>query len=632
MATPILMIGAALALIATALFAWAGSKTYAFTFGALAGILGLGVVGKLSPMLLLVLLLAIGFTAIFMMVTKSARAQRICVGVSAVALAFGLGTMIPGSPSTVQAQESITLTSADGGSDDGRVSGHVTGDDISTDDADEADIPDIHYYAYDAEPGTNNMGPAHHFSTVEDALNRLDLKLRRDPLYAATLYGSSHHGNNVNEVAIKQGATEMVDNRKLQMTSATTYMNAIDDAWLADFGDARYRSLGMIPGKDSSKMPTLTQFTELPKLGQALVLKLKNGGTVILRANCDLQPSFKSEVPRVSQPATPEKQPTEKPQTYVPPTGGAQPPPVVKTPPPNKPPKTETPPPPKTTTPPPTKTTTPPPTTETTPPTTTPPTTTPPTTTPPTTTPPTTTPPTTTPPTTTPPTTTPPTTTPPECPPEHPDCKDPDAGPDGPSEHPGAPAPDPDEVETEEPTEENPIDPGVTEDEDAPGVEAPGATDVPEEPREDVPDPVEGAPEEGGAIPDPDGNATDTTGTNDIQSVPESTWEEIVPAEPAVNAPAPEAPAEVAPPAAEPQVEPYVEPAPAPVEEAPAPADVPAPEAPADVTNDIVETDIDLMSDSEDQSRVSLILAIAAILLVALVCGVAPLKSRSSKE
>ena len=445
--------------------------------------------------------------------------------------------------------------------------------DLSTDVS--SDQPDgemtVHYYAYEAEEGTNQFGPRISLTNADDGIARLKEKMFSDPLFTSAVLLSTKYGRNVTDDSIMELARTYEADHVTWKQASTDYLdNWVKSARLADGGEESYYSLGMIPGSDPSEMPQITQFSEQPSLGQVLVLEIENGGTLYLRVDCDLQPAFKSKVPNVSKPAVKESKPKQEAKPYggghapkgpwyKKPQGGAKPPTPVtppKTTPPKTTPPTETPPT-KTTPPtkPPTKTppTTTPPTTEPptpptpkppTPPTTTPPTTTPPTTEPPTTTPPTT-PPTTTPPTTTPPTTTPPTTEPPEpCePPKDKDCKDPDAGPDAPPEHPGAGEPT-EPAESELPDEPNPIDPDVPTD----------APVEPEETRTEVPEPIEsGAPTPdepgtGGVDPDGDGGiGIDGSGLHsDESSNADTSWVDTLPD----PAPAPSAPADEAPPAA----------------------------------------------------------------------------------
>lgn len=380
----------------------------------------------------------------------------------------------------------------------------------------------IRYYAYEAEPGTNNMGPAIHLNTAQDGLNRVGEKMTKDPLYAATLVEFRQHGASMNQEAAHRRAQGYVKNRQAQMNDAQALLAQIDSAYLADFGATRYESLGMIPGSNSQEMPTLTKFSSQPAMEQTLVVKFKDGRGMYLRVACDLQPSVFEGFKGVPTPPTPERPPSVPPTPYVPPTGGVPPPSTTQVPPTSGTPTPST----STST---TKTTTK--TTETT------------------TTGTTTTGTTTTKTTTTPSTTVPTTSTTPSCPPEHPDCKDPDGGPpttDGQTPNP-APSGEP---ETTVPVEPNPIDPGVPTDAPAPGVGAPSATNVPTAPRptEELPAPVEPAPEPsnpGTGSSDPDAQSAPAPQMG-AASAPAA----IAPAPAPIQQPAPVAPAPVAEPQA----------------------------------------------------------------------------------
>ncbi|NLA43152.1 hypothetical protein GX865_03315 [Candidatus Saccharibacteria bacterium] len=471
----------------TILFVWAKSHPAFWLAGVTMTIsMAAGLMGWLTWKTIGVFVSVIAVTLLLALIVRTPKVFAVPVVASLTILSIGAFMATNG----VAQAESISLTS-NGVVDSGSVQSHVSGNDITSNPASE--VAEIRYFAYEAEAGTNNFGPAFHFDSAQDALGRVELKLRQDPLYAAAIYKAVTHGKDLSEEDVYRGAEAMVADRQLQQNTANTFMDNIQEAWLADFGESEYYSLGMIPGENPNEMPKLTKMTRLPHLGQALVVKMNNGRSVVLRAACDLQPSFRTDMPNVQAPETPEKAPTAPIRTYAPPTGGAQPP-APRTTEPSSPRTTGTTTPsttqPSSTQPtqPTTSTTTP--TTATTTPTTS----------------------------TTTPTTT---TTEPTTPTTPSEGKDPSAGPQPPEGHTPAPAPS-GEPEPTPPVEPIPADPSIPADDPAPGVPAPGASDVPSEPRptEDLPAPIEPAPDPsdpGTSIPDPDGPAAVQEPSSPIQ-------------------------------------------------------------------------------------------------------------------
>ena len=391
------------------------------------------------------------------------------------------------------------------------------------DDEDYLNSLEVTYFAYDAEPGTNNMGPAQTFNSAADGLGRMYEKVA-DPLWLATVTESAINGRNLDGADVERRASNLANDPAKHKEQARLFMENIEDISLVNLGDTPYVSLGMeVSGNDRSVTPKLTQFSNQVALGEALFVRFKNDGSMLLRAACDLQPSFTREVKNVDKPSQPEKAPTKPPTKWTPPTGGGNPPPPIggdEPPPPTTKTTTSTPPPSTTTT---TTTTTttsePPPSTSTT------------------------------------------TTPPPDCPPESPDCKDEDAGADPDPNHPGAPDPT-EPAESELPDEPDPIDPTVPEEDADPGAEAPGASNVPTEPREDVTPPEDDNTDLNTGGTDPDGNSggshepiendnsnSNSGGGNDagsniegnggIADAPSGGAEDALPAAPQNNEPAP---------------------------------------------------------------------------------------------
>lgn len=552
---------------------------------------------QVSVIVLLVSILL--FCVVF--ISNTPRTQKIVAAGSVmtlgVAVIFGVSTMLA-NPSSMPVSSSIGMLER------GDVVPYPVTNTASSSEIDDAvklasvnsNIPAIKYYAYDAEPGTYNFGPAIRLSSAEDGVARFGVKLTSDSLYAGTIDQFRHHAGAMSQAAAHRQAERFVDDRQAQMDFAMATLNDIEGAWLVDMGETRYDSLGMsTEGRNIQKMPKLTKFSRQPAMKQTLVIRFKDGTGMYLRVECDLQPALISGFANVPTPAIPERTPTVPPKPYTPPspppTGGATPPPPSTSP--NVPPTTAV-----TTT---TNTAT---TKTTTTGTTTTDLTTSKTTTKTTTTG------SSTPTTSETPSTTVPT---PTCPPEHPDCKDPDVGTDPPEGHTPAPAPS-GEPETTVPVEPNPIDPDVPTDAPAPVIPAPGATNVPSEPRptQELPAPVGPAPapsDPGTHIPDPDAQSAPRMNASDapVQEVPMAP----IPVQeaPAAVAPAPEL--QQAPATALPQ------PQEAPVEAAPAPAEA-AESALPTVT---VETEqVEPMSFNQQSTSIQM-LTLIGVLSICLLLG-----------
>lgn len=215
----------------------------------------------------------------------------------------------------------------------------------------------ITYYAYKAEPGTNNDGPAITLTKAEDGLARLNEKTGNDPAFLAqvTEYDVAHEG--FDNARAQRRAEMYAQKADARHNDAAAFMENIKKADLVSMNGVRYDSTGMIPSKnwDESKLPQLTKFSIQPDLGQVLVVTMKDGDVLFFRVACDLQPSA-PHFPNVSPPATPEKPAVTPPTPYVPPTPPTKvTPPPPKTTPPTSPPTTT---PPSSTTTPPSSTTT----------------------------------------------------------------------------------------------------------------------------------------------------------------------------------------------------------------------------------------------------------------------------------
>ena len=221
------------------------------------------------------------------------------------------------------------------------------------------------YFAYEAEPGTNNMGPSIVVNSADDGVIRLTEKLVRDSLYSSLIQESLINGRNIELASIYKRAEIYAKDDNLRYQDAIKLIGSIDSVYLSDFGNTAYYSSGMVTGNNPSVMPEITSLSMLREMKQTLVVKFNNGHVLFLRVECDLQPSWAASFRKVPvSPNAVENPPKVPPAPYKPPT-----PPVPPVPP--APPSTTTPPPPTTTTltPPPSTTTPPPPPVTTTPPT-----------------------------------------------------------------------------------------------------------------------------------------------------------------------------------------------------------------------------------------------------------------------
>lgn len=294
-------------------------------------------------------------------------------------------------------------------------------------------VPAVHY-ANQAEPGTNNFGPRLAVTTIDDINNRLAEKLVKDPTFLAAVDHASLHREAMSHQQARTDAVAYLDDTK-RLDGARKFVDQVNSTAIVDQHGVKYESLGQIPNKDGG-LPTLTAFSTQQDMGYALLVNFKDGRLpLLLRIDCDLQPSFPKAFTSVPRYGKKEKVATQAPRPFVPPASMQPPKPkpqVVQITTPKPTPKPKPTPTPKTTTPGTptpstttvTTTTTPTPTPSNPPKTTTPPV------------------PSTTTPTTTQPTTTPKTTTPTPTPSDG--KKDPEAGPAAPEGH-TKPAPKPSE-------------------------------------------------------------------------------------------------------------------------------------------------------------------------------------------
>lgn len=457
-------------------------------------------------------------------------------------------------------------------------------------------VPAVHY-ANQAEPGTNNFGPRLAVTTIDDINNRLAEKLVKDPTFLAAVDHASLHREAMSHQQARTDAVTYLDDTK-RLDGARKFVDQVNSTAIVNQHGVKYESLGQIPNKDGG-LPTLTAFSTQQDMGYALLVNFKDGRLpLLLRIDCDLQPSFPKAFTSVPRYGKKEKVATQAPRPFVPPASMQPPKPkpqVVQITTPKPTPKPKPTPTPKTTTPTPTPTpSNPPKTTPPTPGTPTPSTTTVTTTTTPTPTPSnppkTTTPPvpSTTTPTTTQPTTTPKTTTPTPTPSDG--KKDPEAGPNSQEGHAG---------NAGKPSE--PIDavvPPIKETD--PNVATAPATNVVEPIKDAAPATV--APNNAA-----ENNSTEQNPSNGELANPDAAAPAAAPAAPApapapapaVPAPAPAAPAPAPAPAAPAMPEQKVEapatfvpeaaavaPAPqAPIEQAPAPVGAVEVEAPVVIDN-----------------------------------------------
>ncbi len=173
------------------------------------------------------------------------------------------------------------------------------------------------YFAYEAEKGTNNMGPAVHFDAVEAASFRFFVKASCDPLWLATTKHFIKYSNALDPTRVVADAKLFAGDPNERTAAMRFVLSEITSVTLVDAGDVQYDSLGMIPGSNPGEMPTLTKFARQPALGQTLVLELKGGVKRMFRGACDLQPSVPTTFTKVPAPEKPEVPPTNPPKTIT---------------------------------------------------------------------------------------------------------------------------------------------------------------------------------------------------------------------------------------------------------------------------------------------------------------------------
>ncbi len=171
-----------------------------------------------------------------------------------------------------------------------------------------------HYYAYDAPQGSHNFGPAMAADSAAAAAQRFVEKAPCDPLWFATIVKYFDAGMNFSQTDTVHLAQSFANSPTTWSQAIRDLGNEIVDFDLVDSGNVRYATIGMIPGANPSIMPDLTQFTTQPVLGQALVVKLKNGVQRLLRLACDEQPA-EQQFPAIPKASVPEVPPTVPPTT-----------------------------------------------------------------------------------------------------------------------------------------------------------------------------------------------------------------------------------------------------------------------------------------------------------------------------
>ncbi len=185
----------------------------------------------------------------------------------------------------------------------------------------------VRYFADEAEPGTNQMGPTIQVGTVKAAQYRWDVKKTCDVVWLATTVHSLKYGANLNQTLVMDEARSYLADPAKRIAAVQFVDAEVVEFRLVDAGETPYRSLGMIPGK-KGEMPTLTQFSNQPALGYALVAVLRDKTVRHYRVSCDIQFSSPLEIPGVAKPEKAEVPPNPK---KYPPTVVTTPPSTTKT-------------------------------------------------------------------------------------------------------------------------------------------------------------------------------------------------------------------------------------------------------------------------------------------------------------
>lgn len=310
-----------------------GFATIAMAFAVLFAVVKVG----LNPILAIILLIVLGLLSwYFYKASDTPKASdrrtandRSALGAAAVVVAIGVFTIV----GAVQSGPDTSTESA-------AVSAVVNGqthqyEPVSSSAPLKEQVGNtdrVVYYAYEAEAGTNNFGPALQLNKAEDGLARVAEKLGSDPVFTATVIEFDQKGDKLDTATTMNRATMYAKDGQVRHNDAQAFASNIVRADLIDMGAVKYDSVGMVPDPsgDRNIMPQLTKFSTQPAMEQTLVLTMKNGRQLFLRVECDLQPSVQ-KFDHVAPPATPEKPPVTPPTTYVPPTPPTQ---VTTTPPP----------------------------------------------------------------------------------------------------------------------------------------------------------------------------------------------------------------------------------------------------------------------------------------------------------
>lgn len=170
----------------------------------------------------------------------------------------------------------------------------------------------VKYFAYEAQAGTNNMGPVIHLDTIEAGLYRFWTKAVCDPLWLAHAVHFIRYNVELDPAQAEADAKTYLSDPAKRAAERQFVHSKIVKVTLVDAGDVSYDSLGMIPGSNPEEMPKLTKFSLQHALGRTLVTELDDGSVRDFRGPCDIQASAPRKFVKVAPPATPEKPPSTK--------------------------------------------------------------------------------------------------------------------------------------------------------------------------------------------------------------------------------------------------------------------------------------------------------------------------------
>lgn len=176
----------------------------------------------------------------------------------------------------------------------------------------------VKYFAYDAEPGTNNMGPAVYIANIEAGVYRFSVKVLCDPLWLAATVHFIKYNVELDQAQAEAEAMQYLADPTKRAAMMQFVRDEIVQLDLVDAGEIPYYSLGMIvTGTNRDNMPKLTKFSNQPALGRSLVATLRDGSRRTFRGICDIQPSAEKRFEKVTPPVTPEKPPAVPPSTLT---------------------------------------------------------------------------------------------------------------------------------------------------------------------------------------------------------------------------------------------------------------------------------------------------------------------------